>query len=562
MSAPTYVIGFLLILTGLIGFITQTPYLSIYPSGKFENGLEMTLAAEDAPTLKFEYYSLGSHNDKEQAEALAKEIMAQGNSGEHQGWYAIASGDEKSPKLQIFRKDGLSLSVNDWSRIKDGSGAQPKGTMSFGKSPTALIPALFGLIIIGCVIGSQRKEDLRKLLMHIAAGIGLLGTIVPGKMAWSSYNALDKVKETLGELPFLNANTQPPSPGKFLSQGVTAALCFFFLILCIQSFVKARKKQAAAKVVARPPLDDPQKPKSTREDKKPDSDKEEDDKEEDKLPSMKKKLGHDEKKQNEDSQKSKGQSSNKPLASLSSDKKKVDLKSPQSPSAKKSPDKPSLSKSIAGKPPVNAPSDAKKPKDDKTESKGKSGSPTPSGPKDGGPMPLPPRSKVTPSKTLLSSDNKADTENKPEGDKKDPIQKSGPPASEKKDRGPLPPPSSGETPDKTVPSSDKNADAKNKPEGDKRDPVKKSGPPPPSEKKERGPMPPPPKESPGNPPPPPGSPPSPKSNLTDSASASPKASSSDQKGGKFRLSGNKPLRINRPKNTPSSADKKEDDANE
>ena len=78
MSAPTYVIGFLLILTGFIGFFTQTPYLSIYPSGKFKDGLEMTLAAEDAPTLQFDYYSLGSHNDKEQAEALAEEIMAQG----------------------------------------------------------------------------------------------------------------------------------------------------------------------------------------------------------------------------------------------------------------------------------------------------------------------------------------------------------------------------------------------------------------------------------------------------------------------------------------------------
>ena len=563
MSAPTYVIGFLLILTGLIGFFTQTPYLSIYPSGKFEDGLEMTLAAEDAPTLEFDYYSLGSHSDKEQAEALAEEIMLQGNSGEHQGWYAVASGDEKSPKLQIFRKDGLSLSVNDWSAIKDGSGAQPKGTMSFGKSPTALIPSLLGLLIIACVIGSQRKENLRKLLMHIAAGIGLLGTIAPGKMAWSSYSALAKVKETLGELPLLNPNTQPPSPVKFLSQGVTAVLCFFFLILCIQSFVKARKQQAAAKRVARPPLSDPKKPKSTEGDKKSDSDKDKDE-DEDELPSMKKKLADNEEKENEDSQKSKGESSNKPLRPLSSDKKKADLKSPQPSSAKKSPDKPSLSQSIAGKPTENAPSSEKKPKDDNSDSRLKSGVPPPSGKKDGGPMPLPPRPKVTPSKTLPSSDKKAIVESKPEDDKKDPIKKSGPPpASPKKDLAPLPPPASQKAKSgKTLPPSDKKAAAKSEHEGDKKDTIQKSGPPTPSGTKERGPLPPPPKESSDKPPRPPGSPPAPKSNLTDSSAASPKETPSDQKVGKFRLSDNKPLRINRPQDTPSSTDKKEDDANE
>ena len=175
-----------------------------------------------------------------------------------------------------------SLSVNDWSSITDGSGSQPKGTLSFGKSPTALIPALFGLMLIGCVVGPQRKEALRKHLMPLAALVGLLGTIAPGIMAWSSYKALDDVKVLL-EVLAKNRTPQPPSPVKFLSQGVTAALCFFFLVLCIQSFVKARKQQTAPVKPVRPPLRDTEKPTSSenkeKSGKKTDSAKDKEDKE-------------------------------------------------------------------------------------------------------------------------------------------------------------------------------------------------------------------------------------------------------------------------------------------
>ena len=117
--------------------------------------------------------------------------------------------------------------------------------------------------------------------MHCAALVGLLGTIAPAIMAWSSYGALNEVKVSLKDLA-TNPNAQPPSPVKFLSQGVTAALCFFFLVLCIQSFVKARKQQTAPVKSGRPSVRDGNKDKSSEKEKdgkKTDSAKDKEDKE-------------------------------------------------------------------------------------------------------------------------------------------------------------------------------------------------------------------------------------------------------------------------------------------
>ena len=90
-----------------------------------------------------------------------EEIFAYGNRNNPLGWYASVSGED-NPKLRIFNKRGLTISATDWSGITDSSGKQITGALNFGKSPTAMIPAIFGLVLIGCVVGSQRKESSRK----------------------------------------------------------------------------------------------------------------------------------------------------------------------------------------------------------------------------------------------------------------------------------------------------------------------------------------------------------------------------------------------------------------
>ena len=87
------------------------------------------------------------------------------------------------------------------------------------QSPTALIPAAVGLLLVISGIAGQ-KETRRKHAMHAAATVSLLGAFA----AWGRAIAmLSQGKE---------ANTM------ILLMG---AICTLFVFLCIRSFTAARK---------------------------------------------------------------------------------------------------------------------------------------------------------------------------------------------------------------------------------------------------------------------------------------------------------------------------------
>lgn len=90
---------------------------------------------------------------------------------------------------------------------------------------TALIPAFFGLVLM--ILGhlSNAKEDLRKHLMHAAAMVGLIGFIVP----------LIRILPKLGDFQFTFASAM------LISMSV---LCLIFVVLCVKSFVDARRSGA------------------------------------------------------------------------------------------------------------------------------------------------------------------------------------------------------------------------------------------------------------------------------------------------------------------------------
>ena len=92
-------------------------------------------------------------------------------------------------------------------------------------SPTALIPAAFGLVIALLGAFAKSNENLRKHLMHAAVLVGLLGFIIP------AFRLLSK----LGDLTLSAAN---------VSQLAMALICLIFVILCVQSFVNARRSGA------------------------------------------------------------------------------------------------------------------------------------------------------------------------------------------------------------------------------------------------------------------------------------------------------------------------------
>ncbi len=91
---------------------------------------------------------------------------------------------------------------------------------------TALIPALFGLplLILGWV---ALKEHMRRHTMHVAGVIALVGFAgtVRGLM----------------KLPVLLTGGQLDRPAAVPLQAAMAILCLIFVLLCIRSFIKARR---------------------------------------------------------------------------------------------------------------------------------------------------------------------------------------------------------------------------------------------------------------------------------------------------------------------------------
>ncbi len=100
------------------------------------------------------------------------------------------------------------------------------GMLGDRASVTALIPAFFGIVIALLGAFAKSNESLRKHLMHGALLVALIGFIVPAYRLLSMGSGLSL------------------SPA-VVSQAAMALLCLIFLVLGIQSFVNARRSQAA-----------------------------------------------------------------------------------------------------------------------------------------------------------------------------------------------------------------------------------------------------------------------------------------------------------------------------
>ena len=99
--------------------------------------------------------------------------------------------------------------------------------LSGAEHPTALIPTLFGVILI--VLGIvARNSKARKHAMHAAALVALIGLVVPAI----------RVIQALARGAELNQAV--------VGQILMALLCAVFLVLCIQSFIAARRARKQA----------------------------------------------------------------------------------------------------------------------------------------------------------------------------------------------------------------------------------------------------------------------------------------------------------------------------
>ena len=98
-------------------------------------------------------------------------------------------------------------------------------------SMTALIPAAFGLLLV--LFGALARDDKRrKMAMHIAVTVGLLGFL--GTVSG------------LFQLPTLLSGGVVARPGAVVSKSIMAVLMAVYVAMCVKSFIDARRRRAGA----------------------------------------------------------------------------------------------------------------------------------------------------------------------------------------------------------------------------------------------------------------------------------------------------------------------------
>jgi hypothetical protein len=105
------------------------------------------------------------------------------------------------------------------------------------QSPTALIPAFAGALFLVLGLVAQ-KPGARKHAMHAAAALAVLGFL-------GTVSGLIKFFRMLG-------GEEIDRPAAARSQAIMAVLCVVFVILCVRSFIAARRAREAGFDVAPP----------------------------------------------------------------------------------------------------------------------------------------------------------------------------------------------------------------------------------------------------------------------------------------------------------------------
>jgi hypothetical protein len=96
------------------------------------------------------------------------------------------------------------------------------------QAKTALIPAIVGVLL--AVLGAiATKPGARKHAMHVAVIIGLLGFLAAA-----------------GRLIGALASGRTPTPMAATSLGLMALLTGIFVVLCVRSFIRARRDRTAS----------------------------------------------------------------------------------------------------------------------------------------------------------------------------------------------------------------------------------------------------------------------------------------------------------------------------
>jgi hypothetical protein len=98
---------------------------------------------------------------------------------------------------------------------------------------TSLIATAFGLVLVVFGLLARTSDSkMRMLYMHIAVTVGLLGFLFPafrvGKVLFERY---------VNDLPIMRMRAVQ-------EEGLMAVICLLFVLLCVRSFIAARRSRA------------------------------------------------------------------------------------------------------------------------------------------------------------------------------------------------------------------------------------------------------------------------------------------------------------------------------
>jgi uncharacterized membrane protein len=280
LKIPTFIIGGLLILTGLVGFLLQDLGLSLKLTGPLADDAEFTLSdGNDSVTVDLGFPSSKSAGEYafwmvHQLNLKHAKDRSQANYAVEHGstayetksfWHASSKGntqdilvkhadtgemgdlantDTNRSTIRFFYKNftnntgPVTLTSTNWANVKSNPELKPGDSLEFDKSWTAFIPGIIGIILILLAQGAESAPKARKHIMHVAVLIGLVGFIAVAKQLPKAISEMNWLKsETYG---IIQASTL-----KSTTMLASAGLLLVFVILCIVSFITARKEMAA-----------------------------------------------------------------------------------------------------------------------------------------------------------------------------------------------------------------------------------------------------------------------------------------------------------------------------
>ena len=234
LKIPSFILGGILILTGLISYIVQDPSLSIKLTGPWTSDAEFVLS-DGNQSVMLDFMPCDDSAGEnvwwivhKLNESHAKDINQKNyarEAGRMEGkeesfWYASSSGDTRRGLLQesenysnagtenyesidwpkidvdkakirfIYNNMGdsegpVTLTSNNWENVLNAPGNNK--SLEFGKSWTAFIPGIIGLILILLAVAADKAPNAKKHIMHVAVLIALLGFLSIAKMVVGAF---------------------------------------------------------------------------------------------------------------------------------------------------------------------------------------------------------------------------------------------------------------------------------------------------------------------------------------------------------------------------------------